>query len=192
MIRYKKIYIPLRTRKISVLNCSIIPSILKQFDRSWINSNTISIWLQFHNLILLPFSYTSSNSSCIIDTQVNNLLVAKKNITPTDSNSQLVLIKLLYTCEVLLSEATFPKDWFDLLILRDSVVLSALFHVSARLNSYHIAGESCFSGLDKQIWRDYFQCMVVLAVDGCLQLEGFNENKRRIVMDRWGLCILNN
>ncbi len=139
-----------------------------------------------------PFSCTTSNSSCIIDTQVNNLLVAKKNITPTDSNSQLVLIKLLYTCEVLLSEATFPKDWFDLLILRDSVVLSALFHVSARLNSYHIAGESCFSGLDKQIWRDYFQCMVVLAVDGCLQLEGFNENKRRIVMDRWGLCILNN
>lgn len=121
---------------------------------------------------------SSSNNNCLIEIKINDMLIVLKGINTSDSSAQLVCIKLLYSIKTLIDEVTFPKDWFDLLILRNSVILSALFHVSERINRFHI---NDFNQLNKQIWFDYFDCMVLLAVDPCLQLENFNENKRKSV-----------
>ena len=33
--------------------------------------------------------------------------------------------------------------------------------------------------------QDYFNCMVQLASDSCLQLEAFNDNKRKIIINKY-------
>ena len=33
-----------------------------------------------------------------------------------------------------------------------------------------------------KIWHDYFSCMVKLCTDSCMQLETFNENKKKNVL----------
>ena len=111
-----------------------------------------------------------------------NDLLALKNLSNETSASQIVVIKLLHICKCLLDENTFPKDWFDLLILRNNVLMSALFHISERINRYHLVD---FSEINKQIWNDYFNCMVMLTIDPCLQLEKFNENKRKNVLSKY-------
>jgi hypothetical protein len=117
-----------------------------------------------------------------IDESVNKSLIRLKHIKTEDSIAQLVMVKLIYTCRTLIDEATFPKDWFDLLILRNSVVLTALYHIAERINKYHTEN---FNQLSKQIWADYFECMVALVTDTCLQLENFNENKRKNILSRY-------
>lgn len=57
--------------------------------------------------------------------------------------------------------------------------MNTLYHIAERINKFHIEN---FDKLNKQIWCDYFLCMVQLATDPCLQLENFNENKRRNIL----------
>ncbi len=132
---------------------------------------------------LLIHARNSLTDNCLIEVKVNDKLITEKNIKPNDSCSQLFCIKLIYTCKMLLDQLTFPRDWFDLLILRNCVVASALFHISERIRKYHVKE---FNGLDKQIWFDYFECMVLLAIDPSLQLENFNDNKQKFVMQNYG------
>lgn len=124
-----------------------------------------------------------SSNVCLIEIKINDMLIREKNIQPNDSSHQLVCLKLIYTCKMLLDEGTYPKDWFDLMILRNHVVASALFHIAERINKYHVKE---FNELNKQIWFDYFECVVLLAIDPCLQLENFNENKRQSVVANYG------
>ncbi len=125
----------------------------------------------------------SLTNNCLIEIKVNDMLITEKNIKPNDSSGQLVCIKLIYTCKMLLDQLTYPRDWFDLMILRNSAVASALFHISERINKFHVKE---FNDLNKQIWFDYFECMVLLAIDPCLQLENFNDNKQKCVMQSYG------
>lgn len=55
----------------------------------------------------------------LIDHKINKFIIEKKQITYDNSVSQLVIVKLIYTCKTLLESSTFPKDWSDLLILRN-------------------------------------------------------------------------
>lgn len=124
----------------------------------------------------------SSNDSSHIDIFVDNNLIETKNISQNDSSAQLVCIKLLYTCKKLLDVSAFPKDWFDLLILRSSVISNALYNISVWICENHLRN---FNELNKKIWFDYFECMVNLAVDPSLQLEKFNENKRKCILQNY-------
>jgi hypothetical protein len=64
----------------------------------------------------------------------------------------------------------------------ESVVLNSMYHIAERMNKHHIEN---FNQLNKQIWLDYFNCMVQLASDSCLQLENFNENKQKIILNKY-------
>jgi hypothetical protein len=57
-----------------------------------------------------------------IDENIINSIVTMKNMAYDDTVSQLVVAQLIFTCKTLLDESTFPKDWFDLLILRNRYI----------------------------------------------------------------------
>lgn len=167
------------------LLASVIISIFRTMDASHFqtffehSASLLKTPLLKRELILAD----SSSTNCLNEVKVNDMLIREKNIQPNNSSDQLVCIKLIYACKMLLDEATYPKDWFDLMILRNHVVSSALFHIAERINKYHIKE---FNELNKQIWFDYFECVVLLAIDPCLQLENFNENKRLSVVSNYG------
>ena len=62
--------------------------------------------------------FETSSSQLTHSSKINDSLTLK-NFSHDTSSTQLVVIKLLHICSSLLDETTFPKDWFDLLILRN-------------------------------------------------------------------------
>ena len=140
----------------------------------WAASSTPSI-SQLTQTALLP-NYS------MIDETINKSIIRLKSIKNDDSLSQLIMIKLIYTCRNLIDKETYPKDWFDFLILRNSIILNSLYHIAERMNKFHVEN---ISQLNKQIWMDYFDCMVALVTDPCLQLEDFNDNKKKNVLSKY-------
>lgn len=67
-----------------------------------------------------------------IDENIINSLVNMKNMTFDDTFAQLIVMQMIFTCKSLMDENTFPKDWFDLLILRNRFLFS--FHVLNFIN----------------------------------------------------------
>ena len=132
------------------------------------------------------FEYSSSllsdTSASFVDQKVNEMIAVLKHVSQNDTDEQLVCLKMLYTCKVLLGDPPFPTDWFDILILRNYIILTGLNHIAKRINKLHT---SDFNSTNKQIWYDYFECMVLLAIDPCLQLETFNDNKRKGVLAKY-------
>lgn len=72
--------------------------------------------------------YLEENRS-FIDENIISGVVNLKGMSYEDSIAQLVVVQAIYTCKILLDENTFPKDWFDLLILRNRffIFLSSFF-----------------------------------------------------------------
>jgi len=56
----------------------------------------------------------TKNHHSIVD-----IFISLKHLSHDTSACQTVVIKLLHICKCLLDDHTFPKDWFDLLILRN-------------------------------------------------------------------------
>jgi hypothetical protein len=125
---------------------------------------------------------TNQQTYSVVEEQICKKLINLKNISYEDSIGQFNVIKLIYMCKTMLDAETFPRDWFDLLILRNNVILNAMYHVAERINRNHSEN---FSQLNKQIWFDYFECMVHLCTDRVIQLEKFNENKRKNVLNKF-------
>lgn len=117
--------------------------------------------------------YLEENRS-FIDENIISGIVNLKGMSYEDSVSQLVVIQAIYSCVTLLDENTFPKDWFDLLILRNrfvsgiylslsihivivllfySVILNAMYHIADRINRYHL---EVFNKTNKQV-RYFFR-----------------------------------
>lgn len=178
-------------RKLKQLYGTILVSIMRLMDSShydlFFTSPTSFLSLPFHTTIEQFLHRTSlvlsSSSSINIEERVNKMLIRVKTMCEEDTLGQLAVIKLIYTCKVLLEEDTFPRDWFDLQVLRNSVILSCMQHVANRISKHHV---ETFGTLNKQIWHDYFIIMVNLTTDPCLQLESFNENKTKNMMNKYG------
>ena len=58
-----------------------------------------------------------------IDENIISGIVNLKGMSYDDTMSQFVVIQAIYMCKNLMDESTFPKDWFDLLILRNRFLL---------------------------------------------------------------------
>jgi hypothetical protein len=99
------------------LHGSILVSVMRLMDASHFEIFFLGSANQTIDQLIRNSLCTVSYS--FIDERVNKMLIQMKSISYEDSVAQLNLVKLLYTCKCLLDEHTFPKDWFDLLILRN-------------------------------------------------------------------------
>jgi dedicator of cytokinesis protein 1 len=83
----------------------------------------------------------------------------------------------------LISDDIYPRDWSALLVLRDSILLNTLHNIADRISNHHLRE---FHTPNKKIWQDYFDAVVALITDSCLQLEKFSENKRLGILQKYG------
>ncbi|XP_034662928.1 dedicator of cytokinesis protein 1 isoform X1 [Drosophila subobscura] len=92
------------------------------------------------------------------------------------------VIEILLVFEELVSphqKAVFPRDWMDMIMHQNTVILGALKHLSVVITDYFLCP------FEKQIWSNFFQCSIAFLVQSPLQLNDFNDNKRQIVFARY-------
>ncbi|XP_023175587.2 dedicator of cytokinesis protein 1 isoform X3 [Drosophila hydei] len=93
------------------------------------------------------------------------------------------VIEILLVFEELVSphqKAVFPRDWMDMIMHQNTVILGALQQLSMVITDYFLCPV-----FDKQIWSNFFQCSIAFLVQSPLQLNDFNDNKRQIVFARY-------
>ncbi|KAH8278766.1 hypothetical protein KR018_008948, partial [Drosophila ironensis] len=92
------------------------------------------------------------------------------------------VIEILLVFEQLVSpvqKAVFPRDWMDMIMHQNTVILGSLQHLTVVITDYFLCP------FEKQIWSNFFQCSIAFLVQSPLQLNDFNDNKRQIVFARY-------
>lgn len=92
------------------------------------------------------------------------------------------IIEILLVFEELVSphqKPVFPRDWMDMIMHQNTVILRSLRHLSA------VISDSFFDPFEKQVWSNFFQCSIAFLIQSPLQLNDFNDSKRQIVFARY-------
>lgn len=82
------------------------------------------------------------------------------------------LMEFLVFFQNLVHESVFPKDWCDMIMLQNSVILKALRFFS------HTIRDHFFEKFEQQSWSNFFHCAIAFMTQPSLQLETFSFNKR--------------
>lgn len=139
------------------------------------NSDSVDMLLYSSNMFESIYDFVDNCSSCI-ERIVYKYLIQQKEITKEMKISQLKMLKLIYLCNILMIEEIFPKNWYELIILRNEVVFHFLKKVSEKLLNNYLEN---FDSINKIIWTDYFNCLVLLSTDHCLERKKFTKSEIR-------------
>lgn len=92
------------------------------------------------------------------------------------------IIEILLVFEELVSphqKQVFPRDWMDMIMHQNTVILGSLQHLSVVIIDYF------FDPFEKQVWSNFFQCSIAFLIQSPLQLNDFNDKKRQIIFARY-------
>ncbi|GLG95600.1 uncharacterized protein GBIM_02534 [Gryllus bimaculatus] len=89
------------------------------------------------------------------------------------------LMEILLVFKDLVSRPVYPKDWSEMIMLQNSVILKSLRFFS------HTIREYCTENFEHQAWNNFFHCAVTFLTQPSLQLETFSQNKRSRVISRY-------
>ena len=79
----------------------------------------------------------------------------------------------------LINHSIFPTDWTEMIMLMNSVILTALRHLSHTIRDY-------FSiSFEHDAWNNFFECAISFLTQPSLQLEQFSQMKRAKILARW-------
>lgn len=98
---------------------------------------------------------------------------------PTTTDLLDFLMEILLVFKDLVSKNVYPKDWNDMIMLQNSVMLKALRHFSYTIR------DRFTTPFDYQVWNNYFHCAIAFLTQDALQLENFSHNKRNKVIARY-------
>lgn len=87
------------------------------------------------------------------------------------------LMEILVVFKELVNNSVFPKDWCDMIMLQNFIILKALRYFSQTIR------DSFFSKFEHDAWNNFFHCAIAFMTQEALQLENFSSNKKvRITM----------
>ncbi|XP_056641342.1 dedicator of cytokinesis protein 1 isoform X3 [Diorhabda sublineata] len=87
------------------------------------------------------------------------------------------LMEILVVFKELVSNSVFPKDWCDMLMLQNSIVLKSLRFFS------HTIRDCFFQKFEHDAWNNFFHCAIAFMTQRALQLETFSFNKKIRILD---------
>lgn len=135
------------------------------------NSDCVEILLCSSNMNQSIYEFVD-NCPSYIERSIYKFFVQHKEISKDNKISQLKMLKLIYLCNSLMIEEIFPKNWLELIILRNKVVFHVLERISEKLLNNHLEN---FDSINKIIWADYFNCLVLLSTDTCFERKKFKK-----------------
>ncbi|EEC03304.1 dock-1, putative, partial [Ixodes scapularis] len=96
---------------------------------------------------------------------------------PTNTDLLDFLMEILLVFKDLVSKNVYPKDWNDMIMLQNNVMLKALRYFS------HTIRDRFTNPFDYQVWNNYFHCAIAFLTQDALQLENFSHNKRNKICE---------
>lgn len=91
------------------------------------------------------------------------------------------LVKILLLFKDLASLPIYPKDWNEMLMLQNSVILVALKQFSKRIREDFSSDQ-----FEHQLWNNFFYCAISFLSQEALQLENFSLSKKNKILKRYG------
>ncbi|KAG5888714.1 hypothetical protein JTB14_035777 [Gonioctena quinquepunctata] len=89
------------------------------------------------------------------------------------------LMEILVVFKELVSNSVFPKDWCDMIMLQNSIILKSLRFFS------HTIRDCFFQKFEHDAWNNFFHCAIAFMTQEALQLENFSFNKRTRVAEQY-------
>lgn len=89
------------------------------------------------------------------------------------------LTEILLVFKDLVSKPVFPKDWMDMIMHQNTVILESLRQFSI------VIIDNFFNPFEKQVWSNYFQCSIAFLIQSPLQLDQFSDNKKSTILLRY-------
>ncbi|XP_072385409.1 dedicator of cytokinesis protein 2 isoform X1 [Diabrotica undecimpunctata] len=87
------------------------------------------------------------------------------------------LMEILVVFKELVSNSVFPKDWCDMIMLQNSIILKSLRFFS------HTIRDCFFQKFEHDAWNNFFHCAIAFMTQEALQLDNFSLNKRIRILD---------
>ncbi|XP_077992462.1 dedicator of cytokinesis protein 1-like isoform X2 [Glandiceps talaboti] len=91
------------------------------------------------------------------------------------------LMEIFMVFRDLVSKNVFPRDWSVMIMLQNSVTLSAMQQFSQTLNRQFISDQDFVY----QLWNNFFHLAVAFLTQSPLQLENFSSGKRTKIMEMY-------
>ncbi|CAG2058639.1 unnamed protein product, partial [Timema podura] len=89
------------------------------------------------------------------------------------------LMEILLVFKDLVSRPVFSRDWCQMIMLQNSVILKSLRFFSHTIRDYF------FQPFEIQAWNNFFHCAIAFLTQPSLQLETFSQNKRNRIVARY-------
>ena len=90
------------------------------------------------------------------------------------------VMEVLLMFKDLILHSIYPGDWADMTMMVNSVILTALRHLS------HTIRDFFSSNFEYEVWNNFFCCAISFLTQPNLQLETFSQMKRAKVLARYG------
>ncbi|BES96169.1 Dedicator of cytokinesis [Nesidiocoris tenuis] len=101
------------------------------------------------------------------------------NRFPTTIDRLDFLMEILLVFKDLVSRPVYPKDWTEMIMLQNSILLKSLRFFSHTIRDYY------FQNFEHQAWNNFFHCAIAFLTQAALQLETFSPAKRRRITARY-------
>uniref|UniRef100_UPI00358F211C dedicator of cytokinesis protein 3-like n=1 Tax=Myxine glutinosa TaxID=7769 RepID=UPI00358F211C len=99
---------------------------------------------------------------------------------PSRDGLKTLLVQMFSVFSNLMKPEIFPKDWMDMRMVTNSVIVKALQHLSTALHQNFMNDD-----FDFQVWSLYFSLAVLFISQPSLQLECFSASKRNRISSRY-------
>ncbi|ESO92727.1 hypothetical protein LOTGIDRAFT_232874 [Lottia gigantea] len=98
---------------------------------------------------------------------------------PTNFDLLDFLMEILMVFQDLVGNSVFPKDWVEMMLIQNSIILRALRFFA---NTIHDKFSNPF---EQQLWSNFFHCAKDFLTQDALQLERFSINKRNKIVTKY-------
>uniref|UniRef100_A0A8C4Q7C8 Dedicator of cytokinesis 3 n=1 Tax=Eptatretus burgeri TaxID=7764 RepID=A0A8C4Q7C8_EPTBU len=99
---------------------------------------------------------------------------------PSRDGLKALLVQMFSVFSNLMKPEIFPKDWMDMRMVTNRVIVKALQHLSTVLHQNFMNDD-----FDFQVWSLYFSLAVLFISQPSLQLESFSASKRNRISSRY-------
>ncbi|KAG8228173.1 hypothetical protein J437_LFUL014408 [Ladona fulva] len=89
------------------------------------------------------------------------------------------LMEILLVFKDLVIRPVYPKDWCEMIMLQNSVILKSLRYFS------HTIRDHFSQPFEHQAWNNFFHCAISFLTQPALQLDNFSQNKRSRIIIRY-------
>ncbi|XP_014253314.1 dedicator of cytokinesis protein 1 isoform X3 [Cimex lectularius] len=99
---------------------------------------------------------------------------------PTNIDLLDFLMEILLVFKDLVSRPVYPKDWSEMIMLQNSIILKSLHFFSHTIRDHFFS-----KNFEHQAWNNFFHCAISFLTQPALQLEMFSPTKKRMIVKRY-------